>query len=152
MELPGGGAFKSQLKSFLAHIRKLHMMVTAKGGRIDARFFNGDDGIDIASEAAIDELLDQYEFQGLSRIGTALMNKIIRPLVLEMDSTELNALEMENSPVVPRLRTLKRPLLIMVITCGQVRGVSLVASVHIFLDFRAGSYMLASVIVSRPER
>ena len=81
------------------------------------RFLNGTDDDDrmadnISQKDEIEEMIDNHEFEGLTRMGTGLMCKILRPFVFSDEKWVKGTLR--------KMRNMERPLLIMVITDGEV--------------------------------
>ncbi|KAF8458483.1 hypothetical protein BGX38DRAFT_571039 [Terfezia claveryi] len=116
MEIEEAGRRKVAVKSVLSFIADIYGAISDKKRGIRAiRFLNGNDDLEadnIMTAREIDKVIDDHEFEGLTRIGTGLMQKILKPFVFD-----------ETAPWKARkLKQLGRPLLIMVITDGAVEG------------------------------
>ena len=119
---------KEDLGRFLHLMKKIYTKATQSTNRvIHASFFNGNENMDLLDEGAIDEFLEQYEFQGLTRIGTSLMNKVLRPQFFDLHEDAVILSDM-NRPYTRagdsrQLRVqgkFERPLFVMIVTCGTV--------------------------------
>ncbi|RPB26493.1 hypothetical protein L211DRAFT_680755 [Terfezia boudieri ATCC MYA-4762] len=121
MEFEEAGKRKVAVKNVLAFIADIYGAVSDKKRGISAiRFLNGNDDLDadnIMTAAEIDKVIDNHEFEGLTRIGTGLMQKILKPFVFDQ-TVPWN----KKSGEARKLKQLGRPLLIMVITDGAVEG------------------------------
>ena len=113
------GSFRIEaVKKVLTYITHTYDLTT-KGRQIRAiRFLNGTDDLNTnnLTAAEIDRVVDNHKFQGLAKIGTGLMHKILKPLIFAEDAVWDEQGKMPN-----KLRELKRPLLIIVIIHGAVR-------------------------------
>ncbi|RPB26488.1 hypothetical protein L211DRAFT_680078 [Terfezia boudieri ATCC MYA-4762] len=120
MEFEEYGKRKVAVKNVLAFIADIYGAVSdMKRGIRAIRFLNGKDDLDadnIMTAAEIDKVIDNHEFQGLTRIGTGLMQRILKPFVFDQ-TVPWN----KKSGEARKLKQLGRPLLIMVITDGAVR-------------------------------
>ncbi|KAF8419520.1 hypothetical protein EV426DRAFT_576873 [Tirmania nivea] len=120
MEFEEAGRRKTAVKGVLAFIADIYGAVSEKQRGIRAiRFLNGNDDLEadnIQTREQIDEVIDNHEFEGLTRIGTGLMQKILKPFVFDDAKWNKSSKEARN------LKQLERPLLIMVITDGAVEG------------------------------
>jgi len=107
------------MKKVLAYLAHVFGLSSKDRGISAIRFLNGSDDLKANNlkEDQIDSVIDRHEFEGLTKIGTGLMSKILKPLVFA-EGEVWN--KQDKKP--RRLRQLKRPLLIMVITDGAVEG------------------------------
>ena len=75
------------VKSVLSFIADIYGAVSNKERGIRAiRFLNGNDDLEadnIMTAEEIDKVIDNHEFEGLTRIGTGLMQKILKPFVFD---------------------------------------------------------------------
>jgi len=119
MEFEEHGRRKLAVKRFLSFITEIYGAVSNEERGIRAiRFLNGDDDLEadnIMTSEEIDKVIDNHEFEGLTRIGTGLMQKILKPFVFD-DTVKWD----KKSGEARKLKQLGRPLLIMVITDGAV--------------------------------
>ena len=119
MEFEEAGKRKVAVKSVLSFIADIYGAVSDKKRGIRAiRFLNGNDDLEadnIMTAEEIDKVIDNHEFEGLTRIGTGLMQKILKPFVFD-DTVKWE----KKSGEARKLKQLGRPLLIMVITDGAV--------------------------------
>ena len=126
MEFEEAGRRKVAVKSVLSFIADIYGAVSNKERGIRAiRFLNGNDDLEadnIMTAEEIDKVIDNHEFEGLTRIGTGLMQKILKPFVFD-ETVKWD----KKSGEARKLKQLGRPLLIMVITDGAVRP-------HIFMN------------------
>ena len=126
MEFEESGRRKEAVKSVLYFIREIYGVVSSKERGIRAiRFLNGNDDLEadnMMTATEIDKVIDNHEFGGLTRIGTGLMQKILKPFVFD-ESVKWD----KTSGEARKLKKLERPLLIMVITAGVVRP-------HVFMN------------------
>jgi len=120
MEFEEAGRRKVAVKSVLSFIADIYGAVSEKKRGIRAiRFLNGNDDLEadnIRTVDQINEVIDNHEFEGLTRIGTGLMQKILKPFVFD-ETVKWS----KTSGEARKLKQLERPLLIMVITDGAVR-------------------------------
>ena len=128
MEFEESGKRKDAIKHVLKIIADIYGAVSNKKRGIWAiRFLNGSDDLqadNIKTREQIDELIDNHSFEGLTRIGTSLMQKILKRFVFD------DTVKWDKASKQPRkLKKLERPLLIMVITDGAVRP-------HTFIHLR----------------
>ena len=82
------------------------------------RFLNGDDDLEadnIMTTGEIDKVIDNHEFEGLMKIGTGLMQKILKPFVFD-ETVKWD----KKGGEARKLKQLGRPLLIMVTIDGAV--------------------------------
>ena len=113
MEFEQKGKRKNALKEVLHFLADLYGAVSDGMRGIKAiRFLNGVDDLNadhLRRKGEINKVIDGHEFEGLTRIGTGLMQKVLEPFVFT------------DEPGIPRkLRQMERPLLIMIITDGAV--------------------------------
>ena len=117
MQFEENGKRKEAVKHVLEIIAEVYGAVYGKKRGIRAiRFLNGSDDLkadNIQTREEIDELIDNHVFEGLTRIGTGLMQKILKPFVFN------DTVKWDKQPRKPG--KLERPLLILVITDGAVR-------------------------------
>jgi hypothetical protein len=78
---------------------------TSSGGGISLRFvnFKNDSGFNRLAPRAADEALQQVHPRGSTRLGTALLQKVVQPFVIQP----------------ARERRLERPVLVVVVTDGE---------------------------------
>ena len=104
------------LKHILYQIGQIYIAVRGRKQGIRAvRFLNsiGDfNPSDLSTLRTIGHILDKHHFKGLARLGTGLMEKILKPFVFVPGEWD----EMSGTP--RELNKLERPLLIMTITAG----------------------------------
>lgn len=98
---------KRKLKGTLIRLAKIASLLTPLG--ISVRFLNhtGQDTNSLDGLLTINEIEQQFSrvwFIGFSRLGTALNEKVVQPLILRKAEAH----------------TLRRPVITMVITDGQV--------------------------------
>ena len=101
------------LKMVLGFLVEMYSAVADGYSGIRAiRFMNGTDDPrtdNIRVRDEVDKVVDNHQFEGLTRIGTSLMVKILEHFVFS------------DEPGIPRrMRRLGRPLLITIITDGVV--------------------------------
>jgi len=128
MEFEESGRRKVGIKRVLSAITEVYGAVSGKMRGVRAiRFLNGNHDLragNIQTREQIDELIDNHVFEGLKRLGTGLMQKILKPFVFD------ETVKWDKASKQPRkLKKLERPLLIMVITDGAVRP-------HTFIHLR----------------
>ena len=120
MEFEESGRRKVAVKGVLSFIADIYGAVSGKERGIRAiRFLNGNDELEagnIMTAEQIDRVIDNHEFEGLTRIGTGLMQKILKPFVFD-ETVKWG----RGSVGARKLKQLERPLLIIVITDGAVR-------------------------------
>lgn len=111
-----GGERKKALKKVLYFLADLYGAVSNDMRGIKAiRFLNGTDDLGanhLRRKIEIDKVIDCHEFEGLTCIGAGLMRKILKPFVF-MDEPWVKG-------TLRKLRQMERPLLIMIITDGEV--------------------------------
>lgn len=116
MEFEQGGERKKALKKVLHFLADLYSAVSDDMRGIKAiRFLNGTDDLTadhLRSKDEIDKVIDCHEFEGLTCIGAGLMRKVLKPFVFADEPW------IRGTP--RRLRRMERPLLVMVITDGEV--------------------------------
>lgn len=102
MRKNGGQRIKA-LKVFLTRITEITTHFDTDG--ITIRWINYDKGHDHVKDVSqIDDIVENNPFRGWTKIGTELHNKILEPLVLQP----------------ARGGTLKKPVLVLIITDGEV--------------------------------
>jgi len=119
MEFEEEGRRKVALKRVLYFLADMYGAVSDEQRGIRAiRFLNGSDESDKADDLRrpeeIDSVIDSHEFEGLTRIGTGLMQKILKPFVFSDEKWVKGTTR--------KLQHMERPLLVMVITDGAVEG------------------------------
>ena len=127
MEFGDAGVRKvAAVKCVLSFIADIYGAVSQEKCGIRAiRFLNSDDELEadnIVTAEEIDRVIDNHEFEGLTSIGTGLMQKILKPFVFD-ETVKWD----RKSGEARKLKQLGRPLLIMVITDGVVRP-------HVFMN------------------
>lgn len=111
-----GGKRKEALKRVLHLLAELYGAVSGDTRGIKAiRFLNGEDDLsadNLKTKGEIDRVIDNHEFEGLTCIGASLVQKILKPFVFADKPW------VKGTP--KKLRQMKRPLLVIVITDGAV--------------------------------
>lgn len=119
MEFEESGIRIEVLKSVLVLLAEVFEAMTVDGekkrGIRSIRFLNDNSKMqdkEIGKDD-IEALIDKHEFEGLTRIGTGLMQQILKPLLYKEGWKKEHGIARE-------LKELPRPLLIMVVTDGAV--------------------------------
>ena len=118
MEFEEDGKRKEYLKTILGFLAEVYSALSNGHRGIRAiRFLNGTDDDDrtadnMSQRDEIEEVIDNHEFEGLTRMGTGLIQKILRPFVFSDEKWD------KKTP--RKMRNMERPLLIMIITDGAV--------------------------------
>ena len=119
MEFEEAGRRQVAMKTVLSIIVDVYGAISNKERGIRAiRFLNGNDDLEadkIMTAEEIDKVIDNHKFKGLKRIGTGIIQKILRPFVFD-GTVKWD----KKSGEARKLKQLGRPLLIMAITDGAV--------------------------------
>jgi len=120
MEFEESGKRKEALKDVLDFLARMYGAVSGGQRGIRAiRFLNGSDEDDqqadnLKERDEIDRVINEHVFEGVTRIGTGLMQKILKPFVFSEERWVKGTIR--------KLQQMERPLLVMVITDGAVEG------------------------------
>ena len=111
-----GGKRKGYLKTILDFLGEIYSALSNGHRGIRAiRFLNGTDDLSVADmyqRDKIKDIIDDHVFDNQTYIGAGLMEKILRPFVFSDEKW------VKGTP--RKMRNMERPLLIMVITDGEV--------------------------------
>ena len=111
MEFEEGGDRQEATKKVLLLLAGLYGCFSNDPCRIQVRFFNGNEKLsaeDLTTKDKIDEKIEEHQFNGLTLIGTSLIQKILKPFVYDREHGKRTVGKLE------------RPLLVLVITDGAV--------------------------------
>ena len=116
MGFEDSGKRKCHLKTILTFFAEIYTAHSDGHRGIRAiRFLNGTDdrsADNIIDSKDIEDIIDNHVFEGLTCIGSGLMQKILKPFVFSDEKWVKGTLR--------KMRNMERPLLIMVITDGAV--------------------------------
>lgn len=116
MEVEEDGRRKAALKDVLYFLARLYGAFSNGMHEIKAvRFLNGTNELrveDMVTRDQIEQAIASHKFEGPTRIGAGLMQKVLEPLVFSDEPWT------EGWP--RKLRQMERPLLIVIITSGVV--------------------------------